>query len=243
MKTFNKDFINKVEIIQRIIKEKFDISTSNNICLLIHELIRLNEEEGIYLELGTFRGSTLLSCAEATNHFNLKVQLFGLDTFEGFPETKETHFYDHPKHFQELFNNKLISENHYNNASKRTDNFTSLKHLKSEYFKDIDQIFQHIKNYDNISLVKSEISKSENLINQPIKILFFDCDLYDSYLDGLNIFYDQVISGGSIIFDEYYSYKYPGAIQAVVDFFKNKNDKLMKYKTKEGFERVMIIKK
>ena len=48
MKTFNKDFINKVEIIQRIIKEKFDISTSNNICLLIHELIRLNEEEGIY---------------------------------------------------------------------------------------------------------------------------------------------------------------------------------------------------
>jgi hypothetical protein len=62
-------------------------------------------------------------------------------------------------------------------------------------------------------------------------------------MDGLNIFYDKVISGGSIIFDEYYSYKYPGAIQAVIDFFKDKEDTLLKYRTQEGFERVMIIKK
>ena len=61
-------------------------------------------------------------------------------------------------------------------------------------------------------------------------------------MDGLNIFYDKVIMGGSIIFDEYYSYKYPGAIQAVTDFFKNKNQELIKYTTQEGFERVMIKK-
>jgi hypothetical protein len=203
----------------------------------------LDKHKGIYLELGTFRGSTLLSCAEACLLFELNTNLFGLDTFEGFPENIEVHKYDHPKHFIELFKNKLITESHYKNAALRTNDFTSTSHLETEYFKDIDQIFDRVKNYDNVSLVKSEIRYSENLIFDPIKVLFFDCDLYDSYMDGLNIFYDKVISGGSIIFDEYYSYKYPGAIQAVIDFFKDKEDTLLKYRTQEGFERVMIIKK
>ena len=184
-----------------------------------------------------------MSCAEACLLFELNTNLFGLDTFEGFPENLEVHKYDHPKHFIELFKNKLITESHYKNAAKRTNDFTSTSHLETEYFKAIDQIFDRVKNYDNVSLVQSEIRYSENLIVDPIKVLFFDCDLYDSYIDGLNIFYDKVISGGSIIFDEYYSYKYPGAIQAVLDFFKDKQDTLVKYRTQEGFERVMIIKK
>ena len=97
-------------------------------------------------------------------------------------------------------------------------------------------------NYSNVHLIESEIKYSESFLNQPIKILFFDCDLYESYLDGLNIFYDKVIKGGAIIFDEYYSFKYPGALQAVVDFFKNDNIRIQKYITNEGFERVIIIK-
>jgi predicted O-methyltransferase YrrM len=243
MKKFEKVFTDKTDKVKDIVYRKYKIQPSNNVCLLINELIRLDKHKGIYLELGTFRGSTLLSCAEACLLFELNTNLFGLDTFEGFPENIEVHKYDHPKHFIELFKNKLITESHYKNAALRTNDFTSTSHLETEYFKDIDQIFDRVKNYDNVSLVKSEIRYSENLIFDPIKVLFFDCDLYDSYMDGLNIFYDKVISGGSIIFDEYYSYKYPGAIQAVIDFFKDKEDTLLKYRTQEGFERVMIIKK
>lgn len=243
MKKFEKVFTDKTDKVKDIVYRKYKIQPSNNIYLLINELIRLDTRKGIYLELGTFRGSTLLSCAEACLLFDLNTNLFGLDTFEGFPENIEFHKYDHPKHFIELFKNKLITESHYKNAAIRTNDFTSTSHLETEYFIDIDQIFDRVKNYDNVSLVKSEIRYSENLITDPIKVLFFDCDLYDSYIDGLNIFYDKVISGGSIIFDEYYSYKYPGALQAVIDFFKDKEDTLVKYKTHEGFERVMIIKK
>ena len=243
MRKFDKTFITKTDKIKDTVYRKYNIQPSNNICLLINELIRLDKSKGVYLELGTFRGSTLLSCAEACLSFELNTNLFGLDTFEGFPENLEIHKYDNPKHFLELYKNKLITEAHYKNALQRTENFNSIRHLESEYFKDIDQIFVRVKNYNNVSLVKSEIKNSENLILDPIKILFFDCDLYDSYMDGLNIFYNKVIPGGSIIFDEYYSYKYPGALQAVIDFFKDKDDTLVKYQTQEGFERVMIIKK
>tara|TARA_Y100001935_G_C17217286_1_gene463313 strand:+ start:253 stop:984 length:732 start_codon:yes stop_codon:yes gene_type:complete len=243
MKKFEKTFTEKTDKIKEDIYRKYEIQPSNNICLLINELIKLDKHKGIYLELGTFRGSTLLSCAEACISFKLNTNLFGIDTFEGFPKNSEIHKYDHPKHFIELYKNKLITESHFKNAAVRTNDFNLINHLQTEYFKDIDKIFDRVKNYNNVSLIKSEIKYSENLITDPIKVLFFDCDLYDSYIDGLNIFYDKVISGGSIIFDEYYSYKYPGALQAVIDFFQDKEDTLVKYKTQEGFERVMILKK
>ena len=243
MNRFNQNFTDQVNKIKDIVKQKYNMSPSNNILLLINELIELDDRDGVCLELGTYRGSTLLSCAEASIIFNLKTKLYGLDTFEGFPENLSYHNYDHPNHFIELFNNGFISEKHFEYASRRTNNFTSLDHLKSEYFKDIDLIFEHIKQYDNVGLIKSEIKDASKLIDEPIKILFFDCDLYESYMDGLNIFYDKVIEGGSIIFDEYYSYKYPGALQAVLDFFKEKNPEIIKYTTKEGFERVMIRKR
>ena len=51
--------------------------------------------------------------------------------------------------------------------------------------------------------------------------------------------YDNVIPGGCIIFDEYYSYKYPGARVAVDEFFSEKENEghFEKYITPEGYER------
>ena len=242
MNRFNQNFTDQVNKIKDSVKQKYNINTSNNILLIIQELIGLDDRDGVYLELGTYRGSTLLSCAEASVFFNLKTKLIGLDTFQGFPDNLTANNYDHPNHFIELFNRGVISKKHFEKASERTKNFKSLSHLNKEYFKDIDFIFEHVKRYDNISLIKSEIKDARKLVDEPIKVLFFDCDLYQSYIDGLNIFYDKVIKGGSIIFDEYFSYKYPGALQAVIDFFKEKNPEIIKYMTEEGFERVMIRK-
>ena len=41
-------------------------------------------------------------------------------------------------------------------------------------------------------------------------------------MDVLNQLFNKVIKGGVIIFDEYYSLKYPGALMAVHDFFIDK---------------------
>ena len=125
----------------------------------------------------------------------------------------------------------------------RTENFTNIDHLKPKYFQEINNIKKNVLKYDNIKLIESEIKNSSIHIVDPIKILFFDCDLYDSYMEGLKLFYDKVITNGAIIFDEYYSFKYPGALQAVIDFFDGVKINLYKYITSEGFERYIIIKK
>ena len=73
--------------------------------------------------------------------------------------------------------------------------------------------------------------------------MHLDCDLYQSYLDVLNGLYKNVKQGGSIIFDEYYSLKYPGARIAVNEFFYNQPvDRFEKYITQESFERWCVVK-
>ena len=89
--------------------------------------------------------------------------------------------------------------------------------------------------------VLSSLSKALE-IDDKLNILYIDCDLYESYLECLNNLYDNVVDGGSIIFDEYYSHKYPGARIAVNEFFENKKGYFEKYKTPEGFERWCFVK-
>ena len=101
---------------------KYNFTPSNNIQLLVENLQKLKSKEGCYVELGTFRGSTLLSVAIATKLLNIDTELFGVDTFEGFPNTTINNF-DHPNYFQNLYDDGLIDNEHYLLAKTRTDNF------------------------------------------------------------------------------------------------------------------------
>ena len=78
--------------------------------------------------------------------------------------------------------------------------------------------------------------------NKKINILHIDCDLYDSYLECLNNLYKNLVGGGVVIFDEYYSHKYPGARLAVNEFFLDKKGFFEKYITPDGFERWCFVK-
>ena len=78
---------------------------------------------------------------------------------------------------------------------------------------------------------------------EDIDILHLDCDLYQSYLDVLDNIYNNVKETGSVIFDEYYSLKYPGARIAVNEFFSNhKSNHFEKYITSDSFERWCAVK-
>ena len=50
MKKFDKTFIAKTDSIKETVIQKYNIAPSNNICLLINELIRLDKNQGVYLE-------------------------------------------------------------------------------------------------------------------------------------------------------------------------------------------------
>jgi O-methyltransferase len=90
-----------------------------------------------------------------------------------------------------------------------------------------------------VSLIKGTFGEITPNFKNKISILHLDGDLYESYLTCLDNLYDNVVEGGTIIFDEYYSHKYPGARVAVDEFFENKKDEgyFEKYVTEEGHER------
>lgn len=240
MKIIKKDFLNshieKCEQIKYRAITDFDLSPVNNICLIIEKILETDFIEGDYVECGTFRGNTLIPAVLASQ--NSSKHFYGIDSFAGFP-SKEHHPKDLPSYFNELYKNKLITEDHYSKAKIRTKDFTSLDHLETEYFLDVHKVFTDCKKFNNITLVKGTFEEITPNFNKKIAVLHLDGDLYNSYLVCLNNLYHNVVKGGYIIFDEYYSHKYPGAMAAVNEFFSNKENQghFEVYVTSEGHER------
>jgi len=220
----------------------------NNTYLMFQKLFENKDKKGIYVECGVFTGGTLMSAMTFAKENNIDFNFIGVDTFSGFPSKDEHHKNDLPVKFTDLYNNGLISEDHFNKVKERTGNFKDVSHLENEYFKSsTNALFNFCDKNDNVSLLKGEfkyiLSNSDYFGKEKmIDILHLDCDLYESYLECLNKLYKNIVTGGSIIFDEYYSHKYPGARVAVNEFFEDKKGYFEKYMTSEGFERWCFVK-
>ena len=71
-----------------------------------------------------------------------------------------------------------------------------------------------------------------------------DSDLYESYETSLPYIWKNLVKGGYVFFDEYYSLKFPGPRIFCNNFFKNKKEKPeMHKKIKGDFERWYARKK
>lgn len=243
VKTFSSEHLEICENIKQQSINDFNLNPVNNICLILEKIKLLNELEGHYVECGTFKGNTLIPTAlySSNTGFFQNKKIIGIDTFKGFP-IKEHNEKDLPSYFSVLYKDNLITEDHYNKAKKRTNNLKDLSHLESEYFLNVDEVFNNSSKFSNVSLIKGTFKEVTPNFKDKISILHLDGDLYESYLTCLNNLYDNVVKNGVIIFDEYYSHKYPGARVAVDEFFKDKHGYFEKYVTNEGHERWCFIK-
>ena len=240
-KEFNKTHLTNCEFIKDQSKKIFNLNPGNNICLLLEKIEQTKKLLGCYVECGTFEGGTLLPVALYNKHFYVNKVLYGMDSFEGFP-ISEHHPNDLPEKFLDLHFSGLISSDHLKKAKDRTQNLKSLKHLDGEYFEKINDIFENIKHFKSASLIKGPFSSTTPKFQQKISLLHLDCDLYESYLVCLDNLYDNVINNGVIVFDEYYSHKYPGARIAVNEFFSDKSGHFEYYITSEEHERWCFVK-
>ena len=230
------------EIKEKCNKEFTDLTIVNNVYLIFQKLFENKDKKGTYVECGVFMGGTLMSAVNFAKDIDIDFNFIGADTFSGFPLTFQHNENDLPSKFIELYNSKLISEDHFNKIKKRTNNFIDISHLETKYFdNEFNSLFRFCDK-KGVSLLKGKFEDSLVDFDKEIDILHIDCDLYESYLECLNKLYENVVVGGSIIFDEYYSHKYPGARIAVNEFFENKKGYFEKYITPEGFERWCFIK-
>ena len=153
-----------------------------------------NSITGVFVECGFGYGRSFAVMSHFSQQSNRKI--YGIDSFQGFPSI---HAFDKS----------------HRNAKKNEWSVINL-HEANRMVKNLG-LFDANKNCELIKLVFD--SKTINPIpKEKIALLHIDLDLYEGYKYSLEIFWDQIQTGGIILFDEYNEIEWPGATKAVNDF-------------------------
>ncbi len=198
--------------------------------------------KGDLVEAGVYRGKTLLATALFLKEIGSKKKIYGFDSFSGFP-SDDILEQDQISNFEIMFKNGMIEKNQYLAIKKNLEyksmldssititpnNISSSGNFSSTSYESLQDKIS-ILGLDNIVLIKGPFKDTMNEKNLPNQIfsVFFDCDLYSSYIDTFNATWPKLSLGGFCYFDEYYSLKFPGAKLAVIDFLKSKKHKMIK---------------
>jgi len=95
------------------------------------------------------------------------------------------------------------------------------------HFSDVD--INNIKNmfddYSNMVMLKGKFSESfKKIRHEAFSFVYLDADLYLSTLQCCEFFYDRLLKGGIMLFDDYLIPDTPGVKIAVDEFFAKKNE-------------------
>jgi hypothetical protein len=107
------------------------------------------------------------------------------------------------------------------------DNFFNLGDLCDTSYESVLNLFI---NNDNVHIFKGNFPKDTGkyILNIKFNLVHLDVDMYLSYKQSLEFFYDKMIVGGYIIFDDYNSRVCEGATIAINEFFLNKKENVLK---------------
>tara|TARA_A100001011_G_C14321335_1_gene850857 strand:- start:9868 stop:10599 length:732 start_codon:yes stop_codon:yes gene_type:complete len=198
----------------KIIDKRCIVLNKRKIKLLdYYSMISKNAPKGDIVECGLGK----LQSFQMLKLLNESKTIFGFDSFCGFPNpTKED---QSPR-----------------NPQKGDWNIVNYDDVKKFLEKNNHQKFTLVKGYveETAPIWKNKITK--------ISILHIDLDLHNGYKCVLNNFFDRVVTGGYILFDEYNSPKFPGARTAVDNFLKKKKEKIKKFQISESEFKYFIKK-
>lgn len=165
---------------------------------------------GAILECGTYRGGTLLGMAHIMNKRGLHPKMFGLDSFEGFPEPSA----------KDAMEGGVMHPDVHRGALGDTSYEGLLARIR-------------LLGWENrIRLVKGYFENTlSQLADERFSVVHLDCDLYDSYKTCLEFAYPRMLPGSVMVFDDYKvpPYAYAGADRAVDEFFEGKPEKLERF--------------
>lgn len=175
---------------------------------------------GAIVECGVFRGGALIQFAsfrELLETENSR-KIIGFDIFGEFPEAKNTA----DQKFREAW----------------------VRETKNEFLtkEELLQSFSH-KKIGNIELVKGDILETarqyvEEHPELKIALLHIDTDIYEPAKEALEVFYDRVVKGGIVAFDDYGTVG--GETWAVDEFFGESKPELRKFRFANGKPSYLI---
>ena len=175
---------------------------------------------GSIVECGVFRGGTLIQFAsfrELLETENSR-KIIGFDVFGEFPEAKNTADRKFRESWVEETNNEFLTE------------------------EELAQSLVH-KGIGNVELVKGDILETvkryvDNHPELKIALLHIDTDIYEPAKEALNVFYDRVVKGGVVAFDDYGTVG--GETLAVDGFFGEMKPELRKFRFSHGKPSYLI---
>lgn len=170
---------------------------------LIALLEQALKQPGDVIECGVFRGASLRRIAKTVRDIAPERTVFGLDSFEGFPEGGIT--------------------------DADTKLFRSETRLMGK-FKDADDVPERLTRFAqtfdiNIDLRKGYFEHTlPGVVGNSFCFLHLDSDTYASHKEVLEALYDRIVPGGIIVFDDYDAESWPGAKRAVDEFFAGRSE-------------------
>ena len=166
------------------------------------EYVVKNNIEGDIVEIGVWKGGSILAMILALEELNTTRNIFLYDTFEGMTEPTLKDY--------ELNNNRLAQSVLHEPLYKA---YSPLEEVKSN-------IFNNITKEHSISFIKGDICQNKTFPNK-IAVLRLDTDWYESTKYELENFYPLVSKNGVIIIDDYGHWA--GSRLATDEFINGKN--------------------
>jgi O-methyltransferase len=173
-------------------------SEGANIKIILDLAKSVLDLDGNLAECGVYRGGTLIPLGLYLAQTNVKKQLYGFDSFEGFGD--------------------LAEQAYLQTYGACTDTSYETVHEKISRLHLSEQVIL-IRGFFNDTLGAFR--------DRRFCFVHLDCDLYESYKVCLNFFYDRMVSGGIILLDEYNDPPCPGCNHAVDEFLLDKPETLI----------------
>lgn len=163
-------------------------------------LSQLDLTKGEIVECGVGQGKSLTAILSVTEAYGMKAEVWALDSFAGFPEATP-----HDEGGKVKCGPIKPNYKKYNTRWVRT-------RLRLAGFSD-DEV------EERVHFVEGFFPDSfRGYHGREVVFLHVDVDLYQSHVDVLSYFWDKVVDGGIVLFDDYGSAGWPGAKRAVDEF-------------------------
>lgn len=163
-------------------------------------------KEGLFhvAEVGTYRGRGLRALLETASVCDIRIHVTALDSFGGFPEFSQRDLEAAPPNAAWL-RRRVFADT----TAREVEAYVGEAYVGS---------FNLVEGFFADTLPK--------LPEQNYLFVVIDCDLYSSHVDVMPYFYNRLLPGGVMFFDDYNSVHYPMAKIAIDEFIADKPEKL-----------------
>jgi hypothetical protein len=192
-------------------------SGSANIKIILALTKSILHLEGDLAECGVYQGSTLIPVGLYLAQNNARKKVFGFDSFVGFGDLACLD----PGWDASTRANSLFTDTSYEMVQAKIERLNLTEH---------------------VIIVKGFFSSRLGAVeDRRFCFVHLDCDLYESYKTCLGFFYNRMVPGGVILFDEYNDLPWPGCNRAVDEFLLDKPETLMEISS-DNYIRYFIRK-